>query len=205
MDKSVIGLLILKLLVAILLLITYLYIEKLENIGCECSEHPNRQFIKNFSLFGFVYYLITIFINPATLNLGSAFLSAYAVVDLLFFLMIGFYFYFTVDYIRYLINEKCKCSEDQRRELIMGGSIVELLLIVLIFIHAMLLPVTGNCLITVISSASTTKDKIKESLTNPLKSIKESPADIKKSFKNLISTSKSVLNTANKKLIKKTV
>ena len=31
---------------AILLIIIYAYLYKLENIGCECAEHPNKEFIK---------------------------------------------------------------------------------------------------------------------------------------------------------------
>ena len=71
MDNSAVAIFILKILLAILLITTYLYIEKLEQTGCDCSEHPNRQFIKSFSIFGAIFYIITVFVNPATLDFGS--------------------------------------------------------------------------------------------------------------------------------------
>ena len=77
MDNSAVAYFILKILLAILLITTYLYIEKLEQTGCECSEHPNRQFIKTFSLFSAIFYLITVFVNPANLDLGNAFMGIY--------------------------------------------------------------------------------------------------------------------------------
>ena len=58
MNKDTIGMIVLRLVIAILFLITYLYIEKLEQIGCECAEHPNKNFVKNFSLFGVVYSIV---------------------------------------------------------------------------------------------------------------------------------------------------
>ena len=111
MDNSAVAIFILKILLAILLITTYLYIEKLEVTGCECSEHPNRQFIKSFSIFGAIFYIITIFINPATLNFGTVFTSIYGVLDLIFFIMLGVFFYYTIDYVRYLINENANVQK----------------------------------------------------------------------------------------------
>lgn len=202
MDNSVVAIFILKLLLAILLLTTYLYIEKLEKTGCECSEHPNRQFIKSFSLFGFVFYLITVFINPANLDLGNAFNAIYVAIDLIFFIMLGFFFYYTITYIRYLINEKCKCSEDMRRELIMGGSIIELILIVIVFISSMLIPVTGTCLASVIDNAAKTSSDIKKTVSNPLNSIMSSPKNISNSAKEFKNVSKSLFSKVSQKVLK---
>lgn len=202
MDNSVVAIFILKLLLAILLLTTYLYIEKLEKTGCECSEHPNRQFIKSFSLFGFVFYLITVFINPANLDLGNAFNAIYVMIDLIFFIMLGFFFYYTITYIRYLINEKCKCSEDMRRELIMGGSIIELILIVIVFISSMLIPVTGTCLTSVIDNAAKTSSDIKKTVSNPLNSIMSSPKNISNSAKEFKNVSKSLFSKVSQKVLK---
>jgi hypothetical protein len=202
MDNSAVAFFILKILLAILLLTTYLYIEKLEKTGCECSEHPNRQFIKSFSLFGFVFYLITVFINPANLKLGNAFNAIYGLVELIFFIMLGVFFYYTIDYIRYLINEKCKCSEDMRRELIMGGSIIELILIVIIFIGSMLLPVTGTCLVSIIDNAAKTSNEIKKTVSNPYASIIASPKNISKSTTQLKNVSKNVLKSVSQKVLR---
>ena len=202
MDNSAVAFFILKILLAILLLTTYLYIEKLEQTGCECSEHPNRQFIKSFSLFGFVYYLLTAFVHPATLDFGNAFKAVLGVIDLIFYLILGLYFYYTIDYIRYLINEKCKCSEDMRRELIMGGSIIELILIVIIFIGSMVLPVTATCLSSTIDNADKTRSEIKKAMTNPYASIVESPKKIKSVVSDFKQKSKGILNKFNNKVLK---
>lgn len=203
MDNSAVAFFILKILLAILLLTTYLYIEKLEKTGCECSEHPNRQFIKSFSLFGFVYYLLTVFVNPATLDFGNAFKAVLGVIDLVFFIILGLYFYYTVDYIRYLINEKCKCSEDTRRELIMGGSIIELILIVIVFIGSMVLPVTATCLTSVIDNADKTSGEIKKAMSNPYASIIDSPKKIKSTVKDLQKESKSLMSKLSSKVMKR--
>ena len=157
MNKEFLGILVIKLLVAILLITTYLYIEKLEKTGCECAEHENREFIKKFSLFAFVYYIITLLVNPSSIKMNSSVTMLYLAVELIFLITIGFYFYHTVNYTRYLINEKCKCSEDMRREFIMWGSIIELFLIIIVFLNAMLLPVLSNCSASVLDNVSNTK------------------------------------------------
>ena len=202
MDNSAVAYFILKILLAILLITTYLYIEKLEQTGCECSEHPNRQFIKSFSLLGAVFYLITVFVNPANLEFGNAFKAIYGVIELVFFIMLGVFFYYTIDYIRYLINEKCKCSEDMRRELIMGGSIIELILIVTVFIGSMLIPVTGTCMTSVIDNASKTSTDIKKTVSNPYTSLLETPKKLTKSASQFKNVSKSLMNKINTKVLK---
>jgi hypothetical protein len=202
MDNSAVAFFILKLLLAILLLTTYFYIEKLEKTGCDCSEHPNRQFIKSFSLFGFVFYILTVFINPANFDLGNAFNAIYVAIDLIFFIMLGVFFYYTIVYIRYLINEKCKCSEDMRRELIMGGSIIELILIVIVFISSMLIPVTGTCLSSIIDNAAKTSGEIKKTVSNPYASIIASPKNISNSAKDFKNVSKNLFSKVSQKVLK---
>jgi predicted PurR-regulated permease PerM len=105
--------------------------------------------------------------------------------------------------VRYLINEKCKCSEDMRRELILGGSIVELILIVMVFVTAMLIPVTGNCVNSAITSIPNTASEIKKTVQDPLSSIKKTPSNIKKVVSSFSSNSKKVFNSANKVIKKK--
>ena len=55
--------LIIQMIFVILLLIIYTYLYKLENIGCECSEHPNKDFIKNFTIIALIYFFITAFVS----------------------------------------------------------------------------------------------------------------------------------------------
>jgi len=197
MNKEFLGILVIKLLVAILLITTYLYIEKLENTGCECAEHENKEFIKKFSLFAFVYYIITLLVNPTSIKMNSSVTMLYLVVELIFLVTIVFYFYYTVNYTRYLINEKCKCSEDMRREFIMWGSIIELFLIVIVFLNAMLLPVLSNCSANVLDNVSNTKKGIKSVLSDPISNLKNSPKNISKSIKKALKTSKSTFEKMN--------
>tara|TARA_Y100000389_G_scaffold139588_1_gene137343 strand:+ start:26 stop:634 length:609 start_codon:yes stop_codon:yes gene_type:complete len=202
MNKEFLGILVIKLLIAILLITTYLYIEKLEKTGCECAKHENKDFIKNFSLFAFVYYIITLLINPSSINMNSSVTMLYLVVELIFLVTIIFYFYYTLNYVRYLINEKCKCSEDMRREFIMWGSIIELFLIVIVFLNAMLLPVLSNCSVSVLDNVSNTKKGLKSVLSDPISNLKNSPKNISKSIKNIYKTSKTTFKKMNDNLKK---
>lgn len=202
MNKEFLGILVIKLLVAILLITTYLYIEKLEKTGCECAEHENREFIKKFSLFAFVYYIITLLVNPSSIKMNNSVTMLYLAVELIFLVTIGFYFYYTVNYTRYLINEKCKCSEDMRREFIMWGSIIELFLILIVFLNAMLLPVLSNCSASILENVSNTKKGIKSVLSDPISNLKNSSRNISKSIKKTLKTSKSTFEKMNNNLKK---
>lgn len=64
---------------AILLLIILSYIYKLENMGCECSEHPNKDFIKNFTVIALGYFIITSVISLKSIAKSMG----YVVVQLL--------------------------------------------------------------------------------------------------------------------------
>ena len=135
-----------KFLILILFVLTFTYIQKLENIGCVCSEHEYRNFIKTFSVMAIVYFGIFMFVSSGTINnfLGKELMVLYNIIDVLFLVMTLFYFYYTIVYVRYLVNEKCKCSEDLRREIIMWSSIIEMFLLVLVVIVALILPVIGS-------------------------------------------------------------
>ena len=62
-----------QLIFVLLLIIIWSYIYKLENIGCACSEHSNKEFIKNFTIIALVYFFITAFIPMKTIakNMGN--------------------------------------------------------------------------------------------------------------------------------------
>jgi predicted PurR-regulated permease PerM len=203
MNKEFIGILVIKLLVAILLITTYLYIDKLEKTGCYCGEHYNKDFIKKFSLFAFCYYIITLLINPSSIKMNINIIKIYTIIEIIFLFMIAYYFYATIQYIRFLVNEKCKCSEDMRREFIMWGSIIELFLILIVFLNAMLIPVFTNSISTIIDNIPNTQKEIKNVLNDPLSSLKKSPNIIKKSLKNIINSSKSSINKINNNLSKR--
>jgi len=105
---------------AILLLIILSYIYKLENMGCECSEHPNKDFIKNFTVIALGYFIITSVISLKSIakSMGFVVVQLLSIATFVFFLMFVVYIYYAFDYVRYLTNEKCKCSEDLSRDII---------------------------------------------------------------------------------------
>ena len=196
MNKDTIGMIVLRLVIAILFLITYLYIEKLEQIGCECAEHPNKNFVKNFSLFGVVYSIVGI-IMSFTGSVNKTLSLILAGIETVFLFVVGFYFYFTIDYIRYLINEKCKCSEDLRRELIMWGSIIELLCIVVVFLVAMVIPVVSNATLTAVESIHETKKGISKALNDPVGSLVDIKVHTTKGIKDVAKSTKKIMKSAN--------
>ena len=196
MNKDTIGMIVLRLVIAILFLITYLYIEKLEQIGCECAEHPNKNFVKNFSLFGVVYSIVGI-IMSFTGSVNKTLSLILAGIETVFLFVVGFYFYFTIDYIRYLINEKCKCSEDLRRELIMWGSIIELLCIVVVFLVAMVIPVVSNATFTAVESIPETKKGISKALNDPVGSLVDIKVHTTKGIKDIAKSTKKIMKSAN--------
>lgn len=192
-----------KLIVAILFIIAYLYIDKLEQTGCVCADHPNKDFIKNFSLFGATFLLITMFINPSMIEKNSPLMMVYGFIELIFLIMVGFYFFYTIEYVRYLVNEKCKCSESMTREFIMYGSIIEFVLILIIFLHSMIIPVVSTCAMSTLENLDNTKKGINQAVRDPLSSLKELPKNVKKTVSNTLSTSKSILSKANSKVVKR--
>jgi len=195
-----------KFLILILFVLTFTYIQKLENIGCVCSEHEYRDFIKNFSIIAIVYYGIFMFVSTGTINntLGKELMILYNIIDIAFLITTLFYFYYTIVYVRYLVNEKCKCSEDLRREIIMWSSIIEMFLLVLVVIVALILPVIGSVTASVLNNASSTKDQLKNTIIDPIGSLKKSPYKIKsvfdKSANILKNTSSTIKNTLNKRI-----
>ena len=120
---------------AILLIIILSYIYKLENMGCECSEHPNKEFIKNFTIVALAYFLITSIISLKSVaeSMGFVVVQLLSIATFVFFLMFVVYIYYAFDYVRYLTNEKCKCSEDISRDIISIGTMISLFLFLSIF------------------------------------------------------------------------
>ena len=85
-DMSYIASIILGSIGIILLITTYVYIDKLEKIGCSCSVHPYRNFIKNYCLFAVVYIFATMLIPPKALvsAIGPIGVVIYFIVKVLF-------------------------------------------------------------------------------------------------------------------------
>ena len=205
MDINFIGSLVLKFIIILLFGATYSYILKLEQTGCACAEHTSRNFIKKFSIFAIIYLLITMFIpNHFIINtFGSVIAVLYGLVQLVFIITAVVFFFLTLDYTRYLINEKCKCSEDIRREIIMIGSIIEIFLIVLLLLVLLILPMISAAIFVAFKNIGATETGLQDIISNPIGSLKTVPSNLKKttqSLSNLVrSSAKGVKNIVTKK------
>lgn len=202
-SVDIIANFIVKFLVVLLFIASYTYIIKLEETGCRCSEHPYREFIKNFSLFGIVYLLVAMLITPQLVlkNMGAELASLYMLIDTIFLVVAVFYFYYAIVYVQYLVNEKCKCSADIRREILLYGSIIEFIIILQVLIMALFLPIIGGVGMTILSTVDKTKKGLSEAIHKPVDSIKKTPANFKKIFKTTVDTSKKLLKKTGEKLL----
>ena len=165
-----------------LLAFVYTYLTNLEMKGCECASSPNSSFIKGFTLFAIVYLIFTMFIpdNIIKENFGASFIIFKSFVDLIFFIVFIYYLYVVFQYTRYLVNEKCKCSADIRREIIMIGSLIEFALIFILFLFHFIIAVGLSVVITVIRELNETSDNIRNVVRDPIGSLSKVPSTIKK-------------------------
>lgn len=165
-----------------LLAFVYTYLNNLEMKGCECASSPNSNFIKSFTIFAIFYLLFTMFIpdNMIKENLGSSFVIFKGFIDLIFFIVFVYYLYIVFQYTRYLVNEKCKCSADIRREIIMIGSLIEFALIFILFLFHFIIAVVMSVVFAVIRELNDTSDNIRGVVRDPIGSLSKVPSTIKK-------------------------
>jgi hypothetical protein len=165
-----------------LLIFVYTYLTNLEMKGCECASSPNSNFIKSFTLFAIIYLLFTMFIpdNMIKDNFGASILIFKGFVDLIFFIVFVYYLYVVFQYTRYLVNEKCKCSSDIRREIIMIGSLIEFALIFILFLFHFIIAVGMSVVFAVIRELNESSDNIRNVVRDPIGSLSKVPKTIKK-------------------------
>lgn len=179
---------VLNLFVFLLLIAVYTYILKLEDAACACADHPNKDFIKNFSIFALVFLAIITFLpmNFIMDNFGQTVGGLFAFVKFVFYIVCIVYFYMILDYVRYLINEKCKCSDDYRRSLIMAGSVIELVILFLILLVIIIMPIIFNSVSIVVKNMGNFERDVSNAVRAPYKSMKKIPANLK-GISNMIS------------------
>jgi hypothetical protein len=165
----------------ILLIIIYTYITNLEEKGCKCALPPNINFIKGFTLFSIIYLLFTGLVSDQTIydNFGANIVIINKFVDLTFCLVFIYYIYLVFQYTRSLVNEKCKCSVDSRREIIMIGAIIEFILIFLVFVFHILVVTFFSTMITVVKSIEDGSADLKGAIRDPIGSMSKVPGRIK--------------------------
>uniref|UniRef100_A0A6C0KWM5 Uncharacterized protein n=1 Tax=viral metagenome TaxID=1070528 RepID=A0A6C0KWM5_9ZZZZ len=178
-----------------LLVLVYTYVDKLEKIGCDCSSHPYRKYIKGFSIFAIIY-VVFMFIIPASVAIrtfGKDMAFVYAIAHVIFAILAIVFFVYSLLYTRYLMKEKCKCSEDSRREILYLWSLIEVILFALIFIIQILLllaAVTIGAATGMVDIVKGNSELVHEAVYNPLRSVQRIP----KAVRDLPSSLKKIKN-----------
>jgi len=172
---------------AILLIIILSYIYKLENMGCECSEHPNKEFIKNFTIVALAYFLITSIISLKSVaeSMGFVVVQLLSIATFVFFLMFVVYIYYAFDYVRYLTNEKCKCSEDLSRDIISVGTMISLFLFLTSLFTIIIVPILLSTLSNLLNRIEVFESEIEDTVSNPFRTIQRTPDKILSSVKDV--------------------
>jgi len=158
--------------------LTYTYIDKLEKIGCECSSHKYRDFIKFFPLAAIAYIVLFNFFSPKAVfeKLGEAGLWLMGAITFLFGLVNIVFFVLAFSYARYMMSEKCKCSEEYRRDVLYWWSLLE---IVIIVVGVVLLLLTTNLINSVAMTVQNVGAKASvigsDVVNRPVQSIKKIP------------------------------
>jgi len=191
----------------ILLACVYTYIQKLETDGCECAltEFYPAPFIKNFSIFALIFLIFVMLIPPGTILadiFGKEITGLYLLVIFIFYIVFAVWVFMTMTYTRKLITEKCKCSEDLRRELVYAGTTIEMILIVLLLLTTIIFPLILSGLSIFFNNAKGITQKVENNLKNPVSGIKSVPKDLGKvasQLKNIVTTSAKGVRSLTKK------
>lgn len=182
MDLAYILNLIMSVLGIFLLAATYFYIDKLEKTGCACSEYRGRKFLKNYSLFAIVL-LVGIMFFPPSLFLGKPFpINEIVGGILVVYLLVTLYYFISLfRYVRFLVEEKCKCSEDMRREVIYLWSLLEIIILASMMVIPIVIGVAGTAIVlgkVALKEGSRHSLAVMDATVNPLKSAKKIPKNI---------------------------
>ena len=107
-----------------------------------------------------------------------------------------------MSYTRLLITEKCKCSEDIRRELIFAGATIEMILLILFLLTTIIIPIVLSTLTIFFENIKDVSSKVETNLKSPITGIRSIPKDLSKlgkQSKNLLSKTKKGLKSLTKK------
>jgi len=165
----------------VLLVLIYTYLNNLENKGCACAAHPNTPFIKGFTIFSIIYLAITMLISDETLanNLGSGIVILKIIIDFIFTIVFIYYLYVVFQYTRYLVNEKCKCSVDVLREIIMVGSLIEFALIFILFLFQIIIVTILGAAFSIVKNVGEHKGAVSDVIRDPIGSISKVPQTLR--------------------------
>ena len=191
----------------ILLVIAYLYMDKLEKTGCDCAEHPYRKPIKQYLTFAIAYFLITVFLPPTvTVSLlGPVAGIVYVIIDLVFTLVSLVFFVLMMRYINYLSVEKCKCSEGNTRDVLYIYSILEVVLLSLLVILPILTSIIKGAFalaVTTVKDVQSRTGTVTDSVFNPLHAVNKAPRAALRDVREVLSLPKTAFKGVKKVLRK---
>jgi predicted PurR-regulated permease PerM len=127
--------------------------------------------------------------------MGTGIVQLLAFGTFIFFLTFVVYIYYAFDYVRYLMNEKCKCSEDLRRDIIAIGTMISLFLFIILLFTIIIIPILISTLTNLFVKIQDFETEVEEVIKNPVKSIRNTPGRIFNTTKDIGSF---VKNTATK-------
>lgn len=174
----------------ILLLLSYSYINKLEQIDCKCAEHPYRRFIKGYIIFAILFLLLLMVVPAGKIakTFGMAGALTYAVATMIFTVTSVIFFAYALMYVRYLMRAKCMCSEDSRRTALYVWSIAELVILgvlVIIPMLSILVITTVGLIAGGVKQVSDVSPVVIRAVSNPLKSARRVPATLQRELRAL--------------------
>jgi hypothetical protein len=163
----------------IILGMTYTYIDKMERLGCACAEHPYRNFIKYWTLVSLFIVVFMMFVPLDVVDGHDSKLGMfYAVFHFLFLVTHLVYLVLSLIYIDHLVKEKCKCSEDVRRELLYFW----FLLRAIFLLSVVVIPLFLKLGMTSVAEVNSSEKDIIAATSPRIKDFKKVPKSLRKSF-----------------------
>lgn len=190
--------------VLIFFAIIYSYLYHLENIGCECSLHPYKEIIKQFTIYAFIFVIFVSVIPTGMVSkyFGNTIGIIYVMIKLMFYMSCIIYFYMILEYTRFLVNEKCKCSDDIRREIITAGSILEIIIMLFSILIVVIIPILFGSLTYIAKNYKNLERELSTSMRSPIKAATKIPSKLSNENK-LIKSSSLFSSSKGKKTSKK--
>jgi predicted PurR-regulated permease PerM len=115
--------------------------------------------------------------------MGYVVVQLLSIATFVFFLMFVVYIYYAFDYVRYLTNEKCKCSEDLSRDIISVGTMISLFLFLTSLFTIIIVPILLSTLSGLLSKIEVFEEEVEDTIRNPMKSLRNTPDKIVRSVK----------------------
>lgn len=193
----------------VLMALTYTYIDKLERINCACAEHPYKNFIKNYIIFAICFLLITAFLPPSMVVgfLGPIYGLVYLIIKWVYVIATLVFFIYALRYVQYLTREKCKCSEDIRRDVLYWWSIIQLVIFSILIVLPFILMFTTGAFALAMKSGKDVVSNLDKTVmmttVNPVKGVKKASSALRGDVSMASSSLKKTMKSLKSKMGKR--